>query len=144
MSGTMAATTETIHTIHSKDEYNALLSSHTYVVVDFHASWCGPCKAMAPIFSQHASAHAAPAKVAFAKVDVDEVPDVAARYRITNIPTFVFVKDGEEYDEVRAANPPKLKAAVDEIADSLAKEGKTAPGGDEGNAVATAIQDENW
>lgn len=134
----MAAPTPTaVQTIRSTEEYDSLLSSNTYTIIDFHAVWCGPCKAISPIFSQHASKHASAGKVAFAKIDVDEVPDVAARYRISNIPTFLFLKNGEEYEELRGPHPPKLKAAVDQVVAELAKE-------EEGNDVAKAIQDENW
>lgn len=100
---------------------------------------------MSPIFAQHASKHSSPGKVAFAKIDVDEVPDVAARYRIANIPTFLFVKDGEEYEEIRAANPPKLKTAVEEMVAELAKT-KDASGAteDKGDDLTKAIQDEDW
>lgn len=143
----MAQTTDAVQIIRTTQEYNDLLSSNKYVVTDFHAVWCGPCKAMSPIFAQHAAKHSSPGNVAFAKIDVDEVPDVAARYRITNIPTFLFVKDGEEYEDVRAANPPKLKTAVDDVIAELAKSTKDATGDVQsggGNDLAKAIQDEDW
>ncbi|KAI1840908.1 hypothetical protein JX265_013404 [Neoarthrinium moseri] len=124
--------------IASASEFNQLLKDNKYVVTDFYATWCGPCKAMAPLYEQHAAKNAAVGKVAFAKVDVDAVPDVAARYRVTNIPTFLFIKDGEEYDEIRQANPPKLKAAVDEIAVEVAKLN------DGDSDITKAIQDEDW
>ncbi|KAF3005292.1 hypothetical protein E8E14_008431 [Neopestalotiopsis sp. 37M] len=147
-----AASTNPVQIIKSVESYNELLSSHQYVVVDFHASWCGPCKAMNPIFTQHATKYATPGQIAFAKVDVDEVPDVAARYRVTNIPTFTFVRDGEAYDEVRAAHPPKLKAAVEEmVAEQSAKSKATAAAGgghgdaeNESNEVSKAILDDDW
>lgn len=97
---------------------------------------------MSPLFEKFAAEHAAQGSVAFAKVDVDEVPDVAARYRVTSIPTFMFIKDGREYEEVKSANPPKLKTAVDEMMAELSKE--TAGAADDKNDVAQAIQDENW
>lgn len=137
-----------IITITSASEYDALLAANTYAVIDFHATWCGPCKAMAPVFAQHAAQHATPGRVAFASVDIDAVPDIAARYRVTSIPTFMFVKDGEAYEEVRVASPPKLKTAVEDVARELAKEGEAAAGGaDAGkdqNKVAAALKDEEW
>ncbi|KAI4601158.1 hypothetical protein KJ359_012345 [Pestalotiopsis sp. 9143b] len=131
-----------VHVIQTTESYNELLKSHKYVAVDFHASWCGPCKAMSPLFEKFAAEHAAQGSVAFAKVDVDEVPDVAARYRVTSIPTFMFIKDGREYEEVKSANPPKLKTAVDEMIAELSK--ATAGAADDKNDVAKAIQDEKW
>lgn len=131
-------TSSQVKVITSAGEFNKLLAEHRYVVTDFHAAWCGPCKAMAPIYEQHAAQHTVPGKVAFAKVDVDEVPDVAARYRITNIPTFLFVKDGEEYEEIRQADPRRLKTAVEEVAAEVVKLG------DADNDVAKAIGDEDW
>ncbi|ETS75821.1 hypothetical protein PFICI_12765 [Pestalotiopsis fici W106-1] len=143
------APTHPVHVVQTLESYNELLSSHQYVVVDFHATWCGPCKAMNPLFTQHATKHASPGQIAFAKIDIDEVPDVAARYRVTHIPTFLFVRNGEAYEEVRSANPPKLQAAIEEMAaEQIAKGNVTAAGKggakDDGNEVAKAIEDSDW
>ncbi|KZL81947.1 thioredoxin family protein [Colletotrichum incanum] len=99
-----------ITTIESVDDFIKLQKSNSHVIVDFHAVWCAPCKAMAPFFQMHAD-ELAPRGVAFAKVDVDVVPELAAQYRVTTIPTFFFIKDGQPIDEVRSATPNKLKEA---------------------------------
>jgi len=64
------------------------------VLVDFWATWCGPCRAMAPQFEQAARRMAG--RVQFAKVDTDAEPELAARYGIRSIPTLVLLKDGRE------------------------------------------------
>lgn len=61
---------------------STMLSSNTYVVADFYADWCGPCKMIAPIFDQLANAHAAQGKMAFVKVNVDSQQDVARKYSV--------------------------------------------------------------
>ncbi|RDW63656.1 hypothetical protein BP6252_11201 [Coleophoma cylindrospora] len=104
-------------------ELDALLSSTTNVVVDFYADWCPPCRAIAPVFSKLADSHAVSGQLAFAKVNVDHVKDVAGRYTVTAMPTFVFfekgkptpvkaqgVNDGD--DRIRGANPKALTAVV--------------------------------
>jgi len=71
------------------------------VVVDFWAAWCGPCKMMAPVFSQVASEMVT--KVRFAKVDTEQAQDIAARYNIRSIPTMIMFKGGKEVDRVSGA-----------------------------------------
>ncbi|KAJ4268814.1 hypothetical protein NW762_002884 [Fusarium torreyae] len=75
-------------------ELDAVLASNTNVVVDFYADWCPPCRAIAPVFSKLADDHASNGHLAFAKVNTDHVKDVAAKYNISAMPTFVFFQGG--------------------------------------------------
>lgn len=64
------------------------------VIVDFWAQWCGPCKNFGPIFEEVASEYQG--KVLFAKVDVDESPEISSRYGVRSIPTIKFFIGGKE------------------------------------------------
>jgi len=83
-----------VHKVASAAELDALLASTRYVVVDFYADWCPPCRAIAPVFSELADAHALSGQLAFAKVNVDHVGDVAGRYGVSAMPTFMFFQNG--------------------------------------------------
>lgn len=71
------------------------------VLVDFFATWCGPCKMIAPAVEQLAEEYAG--KAAVYKLDVDETQDIAMQYGIMSIPTLVFFKDGQEAERIRGA-----------------------------------------
>lgn len=80
-------------------------------VIDFYATWCGPCKALEPIFAM--LSERVP-EVQFGRVDVDKAQDTAMEYGITAMPTCKFFKDGEQLDTIIGANPPKLVSLIKE------------------------------
>jgi thioredoxin 1 len=80
-----------------------ILKSDVPVLVDFWAPWCGPCRSVAPIVEDLASQYAGKLKVA--KVNVDESTEVAMRYQITSIPTFIVFKNGQVADRALGALP---------------------------------------
>jgi len=63
------------------------------VMVDFWATWCGPCRMLAPVVEELAQAYDGKMKVC--KLDTDQGPDTSAKYRITSVPTIIFFKDGQ-------------------------------------------------
>jgi len=80
-----------------------ILKSSVPVLVDFWAPWCGPCRSVAPIVDDLATQYAGKLKVA--KVNVDESSDVAMRYQVTSIPTFILFKNGQVADRALGALP---------------------------------------
>lgn len=75
-------------------DFEAALQANDVVMVDFWATWCGPCKMLAPTIEKVAAAYEGKALVA--KVDVDESQDLAARFGIMSVPTVIFFKKGQE------------------------------------------------
>jgi len=78
-------------------------------VIDFFATWCGPCVMIAPKIEEMAQKMT---NVVFLKVDVDDAEDVALKYDISAMPTFKFIKNGEVVDELMGANADKLMDLV--------------------------------
>ncbi len=76
----------------TSQEYEALAVSADLLVIDFYATWCGPCKMLAPVLEEVAEKYP---DVTFVKVNVDEEEDLARKFRISVIPTLVFIKNGE-------------------------------------------------
>lgn len=79
------------------------------VVIDFYATWCGPCKMIAPKIEELSLELT---DVVFLKVDVDECEDIAMEYDISSMPTFVFVKENKKVEQFSGANYDKLKASI--------------------------------
>jgi len=76
------------------------------VLIDFYATWCGPCKTIAPELEKLAGQHP---NVVVLKVDVDDAEDVAQKYEISAMPTFKLFHKGKEIGMVMGANLPKLE-----------------------------------
>ncbi|NLI72248.1 MAG: thioredoxin [Bacteroidales bacterium] len=72
--------------------FQEIINSNTPVLVDFHATWCGPCKAMAPTIETIGREVQGKARVL--KIDVDKNPAVAAKYQIQSVPTLMIFKNG--------------------------------------------------
>ena len=80
-----------------------VLQSSKPVLVDFFATWCGPCKMMSPVIDELATELAG--EVDVYKVDVDENPEVAQRYGVMSIPTLVVFENGEVKNQTMGAQP---------------------------------------
>ncbi|KAI9051682.1 hypothetical protein LZ554_004724 [Drepanopeziza brunnea f. sp. 'monogermtubi'] len=98
-----------VHNLKTKAEFEACIKKHKIVILDCFATWCGPCKVIAPqvvkFSEEFPHAH-------FTKLDVDEVPDVAQELGVRAMPTFIVFKGGEKIKEVVGANPQALKLAI--------------------------------
>lgn len=95
----------------NSSEFNSEIKDGV-VVVDFFATWCGPCKMLAPIFEELGSEMSG--KVKFLKVDVDQSSDIAMKYKVASVPTMAVFKNGESVDKIVGFVPKeKIKATVE-------------------------------
>jgi len=79
-----------------KDFAEKVLKSKTPVLVDFHATWCGPCKQLSPLLDDLEKEYKG--KIEFCKVDIDQAPNTATQYGIQSVPTMIIFKGGQVSD----------------------------------------------
>lgn len=98
--------------VSSLADFQSSIQGSKLSVVDFYATWCGPCKAMAPHLSKLVNEYP---DVGFYKVDVDESPDIAQHCQVSAMPTFVFAKNGELLGKVVGANPQGIEQGIKQL-----------------------------
>ena len=87
------------------EEYSEIVNSSKPVVIDFHATWCGPCKVLSPILEELDDEIEG---VVFVKLDVDQHPQIAGQNQVMGVPTVVILKDGEVKDRFVGVQPKEV------------------------------------
>ncbi|MGB3638348.1 MAG: thioredoxin [Rivularia sp. (in: cyanobacteria)] len=95
-----------------ESEFDTLLKSENLLVVDFSASWCGPCRVVAPLVEQLAQEHE---DIKVVKIDVDQDKPLAKRYEVRSIPAVLMFKNGELVENIVGVKP------YEEFADAVKK-----------------------
>lgn len=104
-----------VNEINDQSFEKEVIKSDIPVVVDFWAPWCGPCRMIAPVTEKLSEEYAD--RVKFCKLNVDENPEMAQKYRVMSIPLLLLFKDGQQVDGILGAVPetmiqPKIKALL--------------------------------
>lgn len=95
--------------VSSREAFQEAFKKPEVSVFDFYATWCGPCKAMAPILGRLQEENP---KAKFYKVDVDENLDLSRELDVLAMPTFLLSKDGNVLDKIIGANPTRLERSI--------------------------------
>ena len=92
-------------TIATNTSFDGLLEDQKLVIVDFWATWCGPCRMLSPLLDEVEAEMSD--KITVVKVNVDDADEIAMRYRIMSIPTLLFFKNGQLVDKTVGAMPKR-------------------------------------
>ena len=99
--------------VNDVNEFNALLETNALVVADFFATWCYPCKMLAPVLEKAEKDYP---NVRFVKIDVDKAQELAIQYKIQYMPSLVFIKNGAVASmEIGAKDEAELKSILDKF-----------------------------
>ena len=90
-------------TVDNNNFEKEVLQSNTPVFIDFWATWCGPCRMMAPVVEELAQSMGEVVKVC--KIDIDQNPELAEKYGVMSIPTFIVIKNGSETARIVGVTP---------------------------------------
>nr|WCD24787.1 Tyr p 40 allergen [Tyrophagus putrescentiae] len=101
-----------VHKVQDQDDFKSQLTAagSKLVVVDFFATWCGPCKLIAPVLEKISTTDD---KVVILKVDVDENEELTAEYNVSSMPTFIFFKNGQKIESFSGASESKLREMIE-------------------------------
>jgi thioredoxin 1 len=102
-----------VQAITSLDSFKEHVNSGKKIAIDFWAEWCGPCKAISPVYEGLESKYP---DIAFFKVDVDNCSDISEEVGIRAMPTFMTFQNGEKTGEIVGASPQKLTALIEMLA----------------------------
>lgn len=114
--------------IGSMEEYLKVIHMEVPIVLDFSASWCGPCKRIYPKLVELAQNYPG---MMFGKIDIDNLEDLATQYQIQSVPTFKFILNGTEHGEVRGASVEKLEDFTRQLWDLYEKSKSSPPPADQ-------------
>lgn len=107
-----------VHVINTKEDWDQKIAEANkdgkIVVANFSASWCGPCRVIAPVYAEMSKTYP---QLMFLTIDVDDLVDFSSTWDIRATPTFFFLKNGQQIDKLVGANKPELEKKVQALGD---------------------------
>ena len=98
----------------SDNDFNTIITSNKFVIVDFFAMWCGPCSALSPYIDELATNHH---HILFAKANIEETPVIANELDVKSLPCVIIFENGKEINRVVGFNKPKLQAIIENLSE---------------------------